>query len=101
MIVITASNKVMIRFMQIPIYLNKLTNSSIHQQTRAIVCPKNDDTPAPGFIQHLIEYQVDKPLENHQNWFDNCPVARTRKTPAIIHDCRGLCISDKAKLCYQ
>ena len=47
---------------QIPIYLNKFTNSSIHQQTRAIVCPKNDDTPTPGFIQHLIEYQVDKPL---------------------------------------
>ena len=31
------------------IYLNKLTNSSAHQQTRIIVCSKNDNTTVLGF----------------------------------------------------
>ena len=31
-----------------------------------------------------LEYQIDTTPENHQNWFDNCPIARTKPCPASM-----------------
>ena len=31
-----------------------------------------------------LEYQIDTTQENHQNWFDNCPIARTKPCPASM-----------------
>ena len=68
-----------------PIYLNKHTNSTAQYQTgRFLVCSKN--LRGGSFKKHSYpaEYQVDTPLENHQNWFDNCPIARTKPCPASL-----------------
>jgi hypothetical protein len=37
----------------------------------------NKYRPISQCFPYPPEYQIDTPLENHQNWFDNCPIART------------------------
>ena len=67
-------------YSMIPIVLNKHTNSTAYYQTRQLIVSSNNHrAPLSKTYSYLSEYQIDIPLENHQNWFDNRPIARTRE----------------------
>lgn len=53
--------------------------TALYQTQRRSVCSNNLRDGTLKQSHSHPEYQIDKPLENHQNWFDNCPVARTRE----------------------
>ena len=69
----------------IPNVLNKHTNSTAFYQTRQLIVSSNNHrAPLSKTYSYLSEYQIDIPLENHHNWFDNCPIAQTRKESAFF-----------------